>query len=78
MSIPSVKAVEIWNGIENAQSSGSSVHDEIYYDSQAKRFFHKTIAFNDNLLRKFVSVAYKQNYEALKESFKTSVYEQIK
>jgi chorismate synthase len=42
MSIPSVKAVEIGNAIENAQSPGSSVHDEIYYNSQTKRFFHKT------------------------------------
>jgi chorismate synthase len=42
MSIPSVKAVEIGNGIANAQSPGSTVHDEIYYNSQAKRFFHKT------------------------------------
>jgi chorismate synthase len=42
MSIPSVKAVEIGNGIANAQIPGSSVHDEIFYNSQAKRFFHKT------------------------------------
>jgi chorismate synthase len=42
MSIPSVKAVEIGNGIENAQSPGSSVHDEIHFNSQAKRFFHVT------------------------------------
>jgi chorismate synthase len=42
MSIPSVKAVEIGNGIANAQNPGSSVHDEIYYDAPAKRFFHIT------------------------------------
>jgi chorismate synthase len=42
MSIPSAKAVEIGDGIANAQSPGSSVHDEIFYDSQAKRFSHKT------------------------------------
>jgi chorismate synthase len=42
MSIPSVKAVEMGNGIENAQSAGSNVHDEIFYNAQAKRFFHKT------------------------------------
>jgi chorismate synthase len=42
ISIPSVKAIEIGNGIENAQSPGSIVHDEIIYRSQAKRFSHKT------------------------------------
>jgi chorismate synthase len=42
MSIPSVKAVEIGSGIAGAEKSGSAVHDEIYYDSQAKCFFRKT------------------------------------
>jgi chorismate synthase len=42
MSIPSVKAVEIGSGIAAAQSPGSMVHDEIFYDSHAKRFFRKT------------------------------------
>jgi chorismate synthase len=42
MSIPSVKAVEIGSGIANSQIPGSSVHDEIYYNSEAKRFFHKS------------------------------------
>ncbi len=39
MSIPSVKAVEIGNGIENASLSGSRVHDEIFYD---RKFFRRT------------------------------------
>jgi chorismate synthase len=42
MSIPSVKAVEIGNGIANSQRLGSSVHDEIFYNSESKRFFHKS------------------------------------
>jgi chorismate synthase len=42
MSIPSAKAVEIGSGVVSAQSPGSSVHDEIYYDSQTKRFCRKT------------------------------------
>jgi chorismate synthase len=33
MSIPSVKAVEIGYGIENAQKFGSLVHDEIFYEN---------------------------------------------
>ncbi len=42
MSIPSVKAVEIGAGIDIAQKVGSMAHDEIYYDSQAKRFYRST------------------------------------
>lgn len=42
MSIPSVKAVEIGSGITGAQSLGSTVHDQIFYDSPAKSFFRKT------------------------------------
>jgi chorismate synthase len=42
MSIPSVKAVEIGNGIENARNPGSKVHDAIDRDPQTKRFLHKT------------------------------------
>ena len=42
MSIPSAKAVEIGNGVAAAGHPGSAVHDEIFYDAQAKRFFRKT------------------------------------
>lgn len=42
MSIPSVKAVEIGSGISGAQSPGSAVHDQIFYDSAANRFFRQT------------------------------------
>jgi len=42
MSIPSVKAVEIGTGIAGAAKPGSAVHDEIFYDSGAKRFFRKS------------------------------------
>jgi chorismate synthase len=42
MSIPSAKAVEIGCGVDGAMRPGSAVHDEIFYDSQAKRFFRKT------------------------------------
>jgi len=42
MSIQSAKAVEIGNGIEGARNPGSRVHDEIFYDPDAKRFFRKT------------------------------------
>ncbi|OGG31062.1 chorismate synthase [Candidatus Gottesmanbacteria bacterium RIFCSPLOWO2_02_FULL_38_8] len=37
MSIPSVKAVEIGDGITNAGKFGSQVHDEIYYDEKYLR-----------------------------------------
>lgn len=40
MSIPSVKAVEIGNGIENTGKSGSHVQDEIYYEKD--QFIRKT------------------------------------
>lgn len=39
MSIPSVKAVEIGDGIENTQMYGSDVHDEIFF---SKRYHRKT------------------------------------
>jgi chorismate synthase len=42
MSIPSAKSVEIGCGIEGALHHGSAVHDEIFYDPPAKRFFRKT------------------------------------
>ena len=42
MSIPSAKAVEVGSGVAGAQSPGSAVHDEIFYDGSAKRFFRKT------------------------------------
>ena len=42
MSIPSVKAVEIGAGIACAAKPGSAVHDEVFYDSEAKRFFRKS------------------------------------
>jgi len=39
MSIPSVKAVEIGDGIKNSSQLGSEVHDEIFY---SKHFYRKT------------------------------------
>jgi len=42
MSIQSAKAVEIGSAVASAAKPGSSVHDEIFYDAQAKRFFRKT------------------------------------
>jgi chorismate synthase len=42
MSIPAVKAVEIGSGIPGAQSLGSDVHDEIFYDPQVRRFYRNT------------------------------------
>ena len=43
MSIPSVKAVEIGDGIKNSEKYGSEVQDEIYYRVQdATQFFRKT------------------------------------
>ncbi|CDM65117.1 chorismate synthase [Pyrinomonas methylaliphatogenes] len=42
MSIPAVKAVEIGAGVRAAALPGSQVHDEIAYDTEAKRFFHRT------------------------------------
>jgi chorismate synthase len=40
MSIPSVKAVEIGDGVENAEKLGSTTHDAIYFDGT--RYFRKT------------------------------------
>jgi len=42
MSIPAVKAVELGVGVTGAQRWGSSVHDEIFYSAEQKRFFRKT------------------------------------
>jgi chorismate synthase len=42
MSIPSAKAVEIGSGVDGAGNPGSEVHDEIFYDTAAKRFYRKT------------------------------------
>ena len=42
MSIPAVKAVEIGDGTAGAKKPGSAVHDEIFYDSDRKRFYRKT------------------------------------
>ena len=42
MSIPSVKAVEIGDGIAGARKPGSHAHDAISYDAAARRFRRKT------------------------------------
>jgi len=42
MSIPSVKAVEIGEGIKNASLFGSCVHDEIYFDQDKNKYYRKT------------------------------------
>lgn len=42
MSIPSVKVVEIGEGIKNASLFGSHVHDEIYYDKIKRKYYRKT------------------------------------
>ena len=42
MSIPAVKAVEIGCGVAGAEREGSGVHDAIFYDAAARRFFRKT------------------------------------
>ena len=42
MSIPSVKAVEIGDGVAGAQKPGSRVHDAISYDAAERRFRHET------------------------------------
>jgi chorismate synthase len=42
MSIPAAKAVEIGSGVADAQKPGSAVHDEIFYNSEKKRFYRKT------------------------------------
>jgi chorismate synthase len=42
MSIPSVKAVEIGDGVAGAQRPGSKVHDTISYDAVTRCFHHET------------------------------------
>jgi chorismate synthase len=42
MSIPAVKAVSIGAGIEAAGLPGSEVHDEIFYNNEAKEFVRNT------------------------------------
>ena len=42
MSIPSVKAVELGEGIATSQSPGSVVHDEIGYDAAQRHFTRKS------------------------------------
>jgi len=42
MSIPSVKAVEIGDGVAVSRKPGSQVHDAISYDAAARRFHHET------------------------------------
>ena len=42
MSIPSVKAVEVGDGVAGAQKPGSLVHDAISYDVAARSFRHET------------------------------------
>ena len=42
MSIPSVKAVELGQGIEGSRSPGSAVHDEIGFDAEHRRFTRKS------------------------------------
>lgn len=41
MSIQAIKGVEIGCGFESATQLGSTVHDEIYYDKQKKRYYRK-------------------------------------
>lgn len=41
-SIPAVKAASIGAGVEGAALFGSHFHDEIFYDSDGKRFFRRT------------------------------------
>lgn len=42
MSIQAMKGVEIGMGFEAARRFGSEVHDDIYYDGDARRFIRKT------------------------------------
>jgi chorismate synthase len=42
MSIPAAKGVEIGAGVEGASRPGSQVHDEIFYDQEARRFYRNT------------------------------------
>ncbi len=42
MSIQAVKAVEVGEGISAASRRGSTVHDEIHYDEDMRRFYRRT------------------------------------
>lgn len=42
VSVPAVKAVEIGEGVRNANLFGSEVHDEICYDAENRRFTRPT------------------------------------
>jgi chorismate synthase len=42
MSIPAVKAIEIGRGVSCTRIPGSAVHDEIFYNSETKRFYRNT------------------------------------
>ncbi len=42
MSIQAIKGVEVGLGFECAERFGSRVHDEIYYDFDNQKFYHKT------------------------------------
>jgi chorismate synthase len=42
MSIQAVKAVEIGSGVSASARPGSQVHDEIFYDTHARRFYRMT------------------------------------
>ncbi|ADL07139.1 chorismate synthase [Thermosediminibacter oceani] len=42
MSVQGIKGVEIGLGFEAAARKGSQVHDEIFYDSESRRFYRKT------------------------------------
>ena len=42
MSIPSVKAVEIGDGVAGSRKPGSLVHDAIFYNAEERRFRHET------------------------------------
>ncbi len=42
MSIQAIKGVEVGLGFEGAARPGSRVHDSIYYDLDARRFYRKT------------------------------------
>ena len=41
MSIPAIKGVGIGPAFENAGRLGSQVHDEIFYDTDERRFYRK-------------------------------------
>ncbi|TYP54190.1 chorismate synthase [Thermosediminibacter litoriperuensis] len=42
MSVQGIKGVEIGLGFEAAARRGSQVHDEIFFDSESRRFYRKT------------------------------------